>query len=170
MELSQGEGKMQRVFTKMFITFFFLFLTVGIETILILYKVKSEKLWKCLCKYFFFLLVSKSREISNSEKKSVPILCLLQNQTKQTNIQGMLLCYKEMRHRPQTERSSLLRKIYKPVLNIKYMLKPIEILLKLVGFKHKYKCYPEQKEKLFSYMQKWFSQIGAKVTKARPIP
>lgn len=82
----------------------------------------------------------------------------------------MLLCYKEMRHRPQTERSSLLRKIYKPVLNIKHMLKPIEILLKLVGFKHKYKCYPEQKEKLFSYMQKWFSQIGAKVTKARPIP
>lgn len=74
-----------------------------------------------------------------------------------------------MLHRAQTERSSMLRKIYKQVLNIKYVLKSIEILLKLVGFKHKYKCYSEQKEKLFRYMQKCFSPIGAKVTTASPI-
>lgn len=43
------------------------------------------------------------------------------------NIQGTISGYKEVLHKAQTERSSMLRKIHMQVLNVKYMLKPIKI-------------------------------------------
>lgn len=43
------------------------------------------------------------------------------------SIQEIISCYKEVLHKAQMERLSMLRKIYKQVLNIKYMLKLIKI-------------------------------------------
>lgn len=66
-------------------------------------------------------------EVSNSEKNHSSNTLAKQAQIKQINIEGITSCYKEVLHKAQTERSSLLRKIHKQVLNIKYMLKPMKI-------------------------------------------